>query len=398
MRILFVMLMLSIVASGTVQGQLLKKIKDKANSVVNKSGSSESDEVKKKEPSDGLEQRGDKEDDLAPLDPDKYTLIYKPEEPGSRVSFLFDESCLGINANGEGYMVVIYDSKNKAEPYAIIENGKITARFKNASAIPEKCAGRTGAAVGSGSSEFDMKKETEKNYEKYVKSETKGGMPSHTVNINGKTYGPFMTINQFYVSPDGKQYFIDAVQSDASQLLYMNDKKVSAGEPGMYLMGQLVFGPDRKTMVFIGLSTMQMANIGKEDFVGTVIYTDGTKKDMKLPGADMFGGTTFKVTSKQELCWIDPLSGQFYADGKPVGKFTDNGKKLTLNNNRYKLLTGNDATKSVLLTDNGKVHFLDGSTQELSLYPFITVNNGITTLKWFKTRGSEIYLGHYTVK
>lgn len=400
MKFILMVFLLGVASFNYSNAQILRKIKDKANSVINKDKSTDSapsETAKERKPQDGNKEEGNSSDNSAPLDPDKYTLVYKPSDD-SKATFLYDESCLGINTDGSGYMVVLYDSKNKAEPFIVIEDGKITGRFKNASQIPNKCEGKVTRRGNSESSGIDFKEETEKNLNKYVKSETKGGMPSHTVTINGKSYGPFMAINNMYVSPDSKTFFIDAYDATAVQSLYFNDKKVNSSEPGLMMVGELLFGPDNRNMLYLGIGTMEMANMGKEDMKGTVIYPDGTKKTMVLTGADLFNPKQYKLTAKNEICWIDKLSGQFYADGKPIGKFSDNGKRLTLNDGHYKLLAGADAKTSVLFTEDGKIHFLDGTTQELTLYPFISVNNGVTSIKWFKTRGNEIYLGHYDVK
>ena len=397
MKVVFLALLLASFSVTDTHAQILKKIKDKANKVLNEKNTSPSTE---ENTNDGNEKQGQsKTDEQAPLDPKLYTLVYKPSDPDNKTRFLYDESCLGINADGSGYMLVIYDGKNRSEPFTVVEDGKVTGTYARANQLPTKCGGKINRrGSDQGSSGIDFKDETQKNMNKYVKSETKGGMPSHTVTINGKSYGPFMAITNLYVSPDGKQFFLDAYDGTAVQSIYFNGQKVSTGEPGNMMLGEPLVGPDNKTMVYLGHTAMAMANAGKEDIKGIVIYPDGTKKDITLTGAELFNPKQYRLTAKNEICWLDKLSGQFYADGKPMGKFTDNGNKIDLKDGHYQLLAGADAKTSVLFTEDGKIHFLDGSSQELTLFPFITVSNGVTTIKWFKTRGNEVYLGQYAVK
>ncbi|MBL0056904.1 MAG: hypothetical protein IPP31_12140 [Chitinophagaceae bacterium] len=236
---------------------------------------------------------------------DTITGIYdKVYASSGRISILYDESCLGLGSDGQGYSIVLSERNGNVTEYVVIVNGKETGRYREmkneylpchsaavASANQNRyiIADSTRVSVPATQAQkvttksidvqraqqgMELAKQTDE-YKKLSPEEKKQfdemmkNMPGmaneynqnlanktyeipgqqgvsgayvsgYRVVVNRKEYGKFSTPPQLLVSPDEKNVFILGYDLKAGLVFQVNDKKTALQQKGFNGSGKLI--------------------------------------------------------------------------------------------------------------------------------------------------------------
>ena len=128
--------------SSQVQGQLIKKLKDKVNKAINNEtssgnadSSSESGSGQASNNSTSSTKAEDEKkvswcdtmtavDGVAGKDGIQYSLAYSGQ---NKFTILYDESTLGINNDPKGYRIILTERANNKTQFVVVENGKVVS-------------------------------------------------------------------------------------------------------------------------------------------------------------------------------------------------------------------------------------------------------------------------------
>jgi hypothetical protein len=283
---------------------------------------------------------------------------------------------LGISANKNTYTLVIKKECGDKKTFVVIENGKETGSYNNLSDIPVP----GGVLVKAGENQPVGVKEPD-----YIK--VSGG--NKTVTVNGKTYGTYAEVKDVFVTPDKKTVFFEWMEMYGNSGISFNGKKTDLtpiDDMETYIDCHLIKSHDKNNLIYLCLSTPD--NEEQVSLPAIQVKADGIKKKLNINNLDAFGTKVFSVTSKNELCWIDTKTWDFYTEGRKVGTFK---KDNNIHTSSLAIIAGDDLNKAVLYDSMGNLYFLNGSAMKAeAVYPFLSTLNGKTHLSWLKQSGENI--------
>jgi len=386
-----VVLLLFITTLGHPQnlGKILSKVKTITTKTISKPGSTGQETttgnsgqaavINKNETSDGKSQKESSVNSSNPGNQNSVQVstdtIYSGD-PACKSTILYNESRLGISANKNTYTLVIKKECGDKKSFAIIENGKETGNYNNLSEIPVPggVMGKAGENRPTGVKEPDYTK-------------VSGG--NKTVSVNGKTYGTYAEVEEVFVTPDKKTVFFEWMEMYGNSGIAFNGKKTDLtpiDDMETYIDRHLIKSHDKNNLIYLCLSTPD--NEEQVSLPAIQVKADGIKKKLNINNLDAFGTKVFSVTSKNELCWIDTKTWDFYTEGRKVGTFK---KDNNIHPSSLAIIAGDDLNKAVLYDSMGNLYFLNGSALKAeAVYPFLSTLNGKTYLSWLKQSGENI--------
>jgi hypothetical protein len=442
-----------IAACFSSQAQFLKKLKEKVNKTMEKTVEA-----------------------VAPVNPPaktdtwcktdtmdaQYSLVYSGV---NKLAILYDESCLGLGVDGNGYSMVLTEDVNGKSNYIIIENGKETARytemkdqylpcplgtiksengtagskyiitdstkFSNAGTAAQKITTKNidekkalqGMEFAKQTDEYKkLSPEEKKQYDELMKSmpqiageynKNVGNKTFETpeiqatsgyiitgfrVVINKKEYGKFSLVQSLVVSPDEKNIYIHAIDAKTGYVFMANDKKIILQAKGFSGTGMLISNAAKSRAVYIEMkqkseaeTETDMKDYENAKYIYRILKPDGTITEFPVTGN--FGKADFKLTNSVILVYVNPKTGEVFADGKQMGKFqisAEDSEELTGD----KLLIGDTADKICFYSSDGSLNYPDGTKKKMGMiFPKVTTLKGKTTINWFRQCNNEIYIG-----
>jgi hypothetical protein len=371
--------------ANSTQAQLLKKLKDKANKVLEGKK-----ETTKTEPSKEENEGANNNEKGTPKKQQKPdSLACKViGQLGEGETFLFDETSVIAQNNTVNYSFVIVD---KNYQYFLIENGKRTGPFKEA---PIKSAKQYGDEEES--SEKNDDKVTIGNDDrdpiaiKYTK--TIGG--KLFIVFNGKNYGSYDYVAKMVVSADKKHFFA---------IVTIGGENAMTNKMGM---GNTFLVSDGTLKQKIGSGTTMpfqfSVSNGFKHCMGTVMDSKtqkmftvtSTGKQEEANMADMYSDKGIHlVNDNGDIVTVPAASPtQILVNGNEVASFKVPIKK------KNNLFLMPDVSKSVYYV-KGKLYRPDGTEEKLTgiVFPKVVTINNVTSLYYYKVYKNdagikEIYL------
>jgi hypothetical protein len=220
----------------------------------------------------------------------------------------------------------------------------------------------------------------------------------YRVVVNKKEYGKFGMVQSLVVSPDEKNVFILGRDAKGNNVFIANDKTINIEAKGFTGTGMLIVNAANNRAVYAELkqkteaeTEADMKDYENAKYIHRILKPDGTIAECPVTGN--FGAADFKLTNYGMLVYINPKTGDVFADGKRTGKFNisnENSDELTGD----KLLLGDSPDKICFYSSDGSLHYMDGSRKNMGIiFPKVTSVNGKTSISWFRQCNNEIYIG-----
>jgi hypothetical protein len=367
------------------QAQLLKKLKEKANKVLEPSKPADNNN---NQTSGNSEHNGNTNNRSAvskaedeKFDYTQCQLVFTMDG-ASGEKLMYDETTVFANNNKLSYAFV---TTNKKYEYFLIEDGKRTGPF-NEPKLPSMKR-NDDDDEGGGNSRDDGKIDiggSKKDPVAVQYTKTIGGK-LHIV-FNGKNHGPFDYVAKMLVSPDKKKFFAVVTIGGASSMTaqmgmgntyIINESgiKQKFGDNGSFPYQMQVSNGFKHAMVTV------MDNSAQKTILGT---TTGKKTEGTV--ADIYGRGGFaKVNDAGDIVSVPSNSPtQVLVNGNEAAVF----KVPVTNASRLFLLP--DISKSVYY-EKGKLYRGDGSQEDVKhiTFPRVVTLNGETAIYYYKMKKNE---------
>jgi hypothetical protein len=303
--------------------------------------------------------------------------IGKDEKP------VFNESSIILSSIGSDVTVLTSDEESRIYVY---ENGKKRGPFKDITGTGVK-------KYEDNPEEYDpvFRKESDADYEKYLEYNDAGEV---TLKFNGKTFGPFQFILEFYSTSD-KTSFCAIVMKESKPLIITSSGKSYDldGQPGYNyisptgkkMMVTTIKENDKtgetlnkdlpvKSREEITKSGKEILEIQKSKSPEAYIYfQDGNKFGPYDPKSFTPNNPAFSKTGGDN--WLLTIDSKLYINGKAI-KDLDN-----VNISPANIWLTEDAKRYAILVYN-RIEFHDGSLYKDPLKMRITVNKNKITIWW----------------
>ena len=378
MKKIIALLLVILMGSYQSEAQLLKKLKDKTQKVLEskkpeEAGNSNTDANKSN--SNATETK--KEKQWVPTSGCNVVFTLADDE-----TLLYDESEIITKNNKLSYSFII---QNKKYEFFLVEDGKRTGPFKESplKSMRESEEGDEGSS-GSNNDEVslgDKKDPVAIQYSKTINSKL-------FIVFNGKNYGPYDFVSKMIVSPDKKQFFaLVTIGSESPMMAKMGmgysfmvneaTLKQKAGAGGMSMPTKFSASASFKHC---------MATIMDQKTQKIISITSANKQE-EGSMADMYTGGSNKsfVNDNGDIVTIPAQSPtQVLVNGNEAASFKVPIKSMD------RLFLTPDISKSVYY-EKGKLYKADGTEESLSgiIFPKITTVGNETAVYYFKVYKNE---------
>ena len=355
------LILIALLFATASQAQLLKKLKDKVEQ-----------KVEKKVTTETATTTPDDSGNTTNLDPktvaDEAIKIYTLEEGET---FFYDESSL---AGGKNKLIV-----KTRNGFKIIENGQVTPVKQ---LTPEQAKGGMG---------YVYTKNEEPKREDYVKMNAKY---QTIVVFNGKTYGPFMMLMTFVLSPDKSNFYAVVGVNEKQVNYYLIDANNRKALLPTISQSILISEDGKSAAAIIIASLINAKKGGNMDTGNTSWYAyniNGTNLG-PLPnyGDEMWvgnDGTVFTIPA------ANAKASQLFANGKPAVTFPEKVVNQTMFSriSHDNVLVGSNPAKAAVLIRSG-LGFADGRYFTYNAFrPEKITVAGKSYLTWFMVFGKDVY-------
>jgi len=370
-------LLLMLAATSVTNAQLLKKLKEKTQKVLEPKNETSNSSNSQGSSNEQTQKSSDAKTPTAP--PTNGSVIFSMS---SDENMLYDESKIITKSNKVSYSFVI---QNKKYEYFLIEDGNRTGPFKDApikSMKPSEESEDGGSSnAGDEVSIGDKKDPVAIQYGKTINGKL-------FIVFNNKNYGPYDYVSKMIVSADKKQFF--ALVTIGSQSPMM----AKMGMGNTYMVNEGIV----KQKAGTGSSTMPMKFSVSEGFkhcMATVmdqtsqkiIAVTSANKQEEGSMADMYSGAGSNsfVSDNGDIISVPSQSPtQVLVNGKEAASFKVPIKSMD------RLFLTPDVSKSVYY-EKGKIYRADGTEESLSgvLFPKVVTVGNETAVYYFKIYKTE---------
>ena len=364
-RIILSLVIMGCIAAPTAHAQLLKKLKDKANSVLEKKTDTDPKETEKPVSGNNNSNNNSGSSTVkAPPNASECTLAVTLD---AGEVLMYDETKVYLtDGKTVGWKIVTQKDKK----FYLIDNGTRTGPF-------DEPPLNSISPNAKHSNDLEGSDVTAK---KYTKLEN--GKP--TIQFNGKTYGPYFMIMEMVVSEDKKHFFATAIEGTniaAGGVLVSENAKQKL--PGMASKLKVSYN-----FKYAMCMAMDISNGGNAYFI--------TNTGKKTGPYDMM------AAMQMADGWLDENGNIITIPQQSPTELLVNGvsvAKFDIEIDKDKLIMSPDPAKSVVF-DDGVVYKGDGTKVKADhvLYPhFVTLNN-VINICWFQlyknpqTNNKEIYV------
>lgn len=370
-------LLLMFAATSTTNAQLLKKLKEKTQKVLEPKSETPNSSNSQVSSNEQTEKKSDTKTPAAP--PTNGSVVFSL---GNDENLLYDESKILTRNNKVSYSFVV---QNKKYEYFLIEDGNRTGPFKEAPIRSMKPAEESEDG-SSGNSNDEVSLGDKKDPVAIQYSKTIDG--KLFIVFNGKNYGPYDFVSKMILSPDKKHFF--ALVTIGSQSPMM----AKMGMGNTYMVNEGIV----KQKAGTGSSTMPMKFSVSEGFkhcMATVmdqtsqkiIAVTSANKQEEGSMADMYsgGGSKSFVSDNGDIISVPSQSPtQVLVNGKEAAAFKVPVKSMD------RLFLTPDVSKSVYY-EKGKIYRADGTEESLSgvLFPKVVTVGNETAVYYFKIYKTE---------
>jgi hypothetical protein len=229
---------------------------------------------------------------------------------------------------------------------------------------------------------------------------TYAAITGYNVVINGKKYGKFQAPPALDVSKDETKFLAVGIDENAAPIMIVNGKK-TALDKNKYagLNGKIIRSPNQKKFVYVEQKKMSQKEIDDylknattqaQPITYNIIHPDGTASTV----TDYNNSGKFRLTNSGAVLNMNEETGEVYADGKSIGKFSMQG------NTRLEsdaILIGSDLSQVAYYNGSeGSLTYLDGTTRKLNImFPRVVTDGGKNYLSWFRKCGNKIFIARF---
>ena len=353
------------------EAQLLKKLKDKAQDVLEpKNNSKTSGTSGETNGGNSGNSSTTTKEKWSPSPNDQKVFTIEPDE-----TFLYDETRVLAK---EGAISYAFITQNRKYQYFLVADGKKTGPFQEA---PMNQLGGMKSekmeSVNDGKIELgpDKKDPLVQQYSKTIANKL-------YLVFNGKNFGPYDYVSKIIVSPDEKKFWAAVVIGGVNEMMskmgmgnsfLVNESGIKQKAGSENSMGlQLLVSPEFKSAA---LSVMDNAT-------QKILTTSSNGKVQEGSMAEMYSNeqTNLWVADNGDLVWVPNQSPrQLLVNGEEVAMF-----KVPITSVR-RLFLHPDYKKSTYY-DAGKLYRGDGTEENLSgvLFPKFVVLNGQRAIYYYK--------------
>lgn len=370
-------LLLMFAATSITNAQLLKKLKEKTQKVLDPKTETTDNNSSHSSTGEQTEKNSDNKAPTSP--PTNGSVVFSL---GSDENMLYDESKIITKSNKVSYSFVI---QNKKYEYFLIEDGNRTGPFKEAPIRSMKPAEESEDG-SSGNSNDEVSLGDKKDAVAIQYSKTIDG--KLYLVFNGKNYGPYDFVSKMILSPDKKHFFALVTIDSQSPMM----AKMGMGNNYMVNDGSL------KQKAGTGSTTLPMKFSVSEGFkhcMATVmdqtsqkiVAVTSTNKQEEGNVADMYsgGGSKSFVSDNGDIISVPSQSPtQVLVNGKEAALFKVPVKSMD------RLFLTPDISKSVYY-EKGKIYRANGTEESLSgvLFPKVVTVGNETAVYYFKIYKTE---------
>jgi hypothetical protein len=392
MKKVMVLMLCGLLALPAAQAQLLKKLKDKAQKVLEPSKTDDKKSSGENTGSNNNSETGNSKQKSKKdwIDTTACRVVFTLDGTSGE-KLMYDETSVFVKDNKLSYSFV---TSNKNYEYFLIEDGKRTGPFKY-DKIPLPSMKKDEDEEDNGNSNDDKINLGNENKDPVTLqySKTIGGK-LHIV-FNGKNYGPYDHVAKMIVSPDKKKFFALVTIGGASAMT----AKMGMGNSFLVNEGTLkqkLAGPNSMPMrMLVSSGFKHCLGIVMENETQKIQTVSSTGKKTESGMEEMYsgGGGLLKVSDAGDIISVPAQSPtQILVNGDEAASFT---VPIT-NSNRLFLLP--DVKKSVYY-QKGKLYRGDGSAEDVSYitFPKVVTLGSETALYYYKMRkndsgDTEVYL------
>ncbi len=384
MKKLMVVVLCTLLVFPAAQAQLLKKLKDKAQKVLepsktdDKKSSGDENAGSSNNSESGNSKQKTKKDWI---DTTACHVVFTLDA-ASGEKLLYDETSVFAKDNKLSYAFV---TSNKKYEYYLIEDGNRTGPFKyDKIPLPSMKGDEDEEERNNSNDNINMGNEN-KDPITLQYSKTIGGK-LHIV-FNGKNYGPYDHVAKMIVSPDKKKFFALVTIGGASAMT----AKMGMGNSFLVNEGTLkqkLSGPNSMPMrmhVSSGFKHSMGIVMDNETQKILTVSSSGKKTESGMEEMYSSGGSMLKVSDAGDIISIPAQSPtQILVNGNEAASF----KVPVTNSNRLFLLP--DVSKSVYY-EKGKLYRGDGSVEDVSYitFPKVVTLGKETALYYYKMRKND---------
>jgi len=216
--------------------------------------------------------------------------------------------------------------------------------------------------------------------------------------VNKKEYGKFTMLNGVFVSSDEKNVFALGVDQKSGYIFLANDKKFVLTQKGFTGSGRLISNAAVSNAVYAEMKQKTAEEMEKDakdfenaKYVYRILKRDGSVTEITVTGN--FGNAEFKLANNGSVVYVNPRSGEIFADGKLTGKFkVDSNDADALN--AKTILLGDTPDKICYYSSDGSLNYPDGTKKNMGIFfPSVSNLNGKSVISWFRKCNNEIYIG-----
>ncbi|GHN00145.1 hypothetical protein WSM22_16340 [Cytophagales bacterium WSM2-2] len=208
--------------------------------------------------------------------------------------------------------------------------------------------------------------------QKQTAGQTYSTVLSSSINFNGKTYGPYKQISQFYLTSDKKTFYAVVQEGTQGFKVVTSASALALTLPGLMPPLSCLASPDNSEFAVTSLNTE-----GKYDII--------TSSGKKYPVTEMgwFGGAWYSAAGNHMLML---MKSQLYFDGHVIKTFEDGSSQEPCN-----LYVSNDG-KGVTIVKNNTLSFSDGDYFEYPLKIAVVNSAGKSYFKWMALENQEVVI------
>jgi hypothetical protein len=205
---------------------------------------------------------------------------------------------------------------------------------------------------------------------KQTQGKTYTEVASMSINFNGKTFGPYKQIMQFFLTQDRKNFFAVLMEQGGTELRYKVITSASSKiltTPSMMPPRMILAAPDYSEFaMFVG------------DVTGKLILVTSTDKTSPIGMGNLMGA--WYSTSGNHIIYI--LDNQLYYDMQSI-------QTLESGTDACSLFVTSDG-KGVSTIKNNKLSFADGDYYEFPLKTQLVNSGGKVYFKWLALEDREL--------
>lgn len=224
--------------------------------------------------------------------------------------------------------------------------------------------------------QIDQMKKQLADAQKQTANQTYSTVKSRTIQFNGKTYGPYNQLSQFYLSADGKNFYAATLEVDqAMNYTYKIISSATAATiaiPGMLPPMSCIASGDNSEFAAVVAN-----NEGKYH----LLTSKG--KNIEIPNIGSFQGAWYSTTGSH-LMMLSNNSLTY--DGQVIKTFEPNSSVDPCN-----LYVGADGKGITSIKDN-IISFADGDHFEYPLKIALVNNGGKMYFKWLALENQEVVI------